>query len=133
MLVGAQIAWLLISDRTESQNCSCTIVISLNWFSFMRYLSCLELRICSAKSEHFLHVVDLFFMPRHLMGTKVDRVSEIHCKFQKGQSQDQEQRRLKKLCKDWCNLFGLSMPIYCTRLHRSRWDHKKKKNQSYFM
>ncbi|XP_057983629.1 uncharacterized protein LOC131168314 [Malania oleifera] len=47
-----------------------------------------------------------------MMGAMVDRVLKIPCKFQMGQSQSQELRRLRKQCKDWCNPLGPSSQIY---------------------
>jgi hypothetical protein len=38
-----------------------------------------------------------------MMGTKVGLVLKILCKFQMGQLQDQEPKRSRKQCKDWCN------------------------------
>uniref|UniRef100_A0A2N9FI46 Reverse transcriptase n=1 Tax=Fagus sylvatica TaxID=28930 RepID=A0A2N9FI46_FAGSY len=44
-----------------------------------------------------------------LMGTKVGLVLKILCKFQMGQLQDQEPRRSRKQCKDWCNPLGMKL------------------------
>ena len=42
-----------------------------------------------------------------MMGTKVGLVLKILCKFQMDQLQDQEPRRSRKQCKDWCNPLGM--------------------------
>uniref|UniRef100_A0A2N9H7E8 RNA-directed DNA polymerase n=1 Tax=Fagus sylvatica TaxID=28930 RepID=A0A2N9H7E8_FAGSY len=44
-----------------------------------------------------------------VMGTKVGLVLKILCKFQMGQLQDQEPRRSRKQCKDWCNPLGMKL------------------------
>uniref|UniRef100_A0A2N9FY72 Aminotransferase-like plant mobile domain-containing protein n=1 Tax=Fagus sylvatica TaxID=28930 RepID=A0A2N9FY72_FAGSY len=77
-----------------------------------------------------------------LMGTKVGLVLKILCKFQMGQLQDQEPRRSRKQCKDWCNPLGMKLaraqqskvcvgllealasfwdPTHCCFLHSGRW------------
>uniref|UniRef100_A0A2N9IQE4 Uncharacterized protein n=1 Tax=Fagus sylvatica TaxID=28930 RepID=A0A2N9IQE4_FAGSY len=52
-----------------------------------------------------------------LMGTKVGLVLKILCKFQMGQLQDQEPRRSRKQCKDWCNPLGMKL----ARAQQSKW------------
>ena len=42
-------------------------------------------------------------------GIKVGLVLKILSKFQMGQLQDQEPRRSRKQCKDWCNPFGMKL------------------------
>ena len=44
-----------------------------------------------------------------MMGTKVGLFLKILCKFQMGQLQDQEPRRSRKQCKDWCNPLGMKL------------------------
>jgi hypothetical protein len=51
----------------------------------------------------------IFFRRGGMMGTRVGLVLKILCKFQMGQLQDQEPRRSRKQCKDWCNLLGLKL------------------------
>ena len=43
------------------------------------------------------------------------------CKFQMGQLQDQEPRRSRKQCKNWCNPLGKKL----TRAQQSKWVWKK--------
>jgi hypothetical protein len=52
-----------------------------------------------------------------MMGTKVGLVLKILCKFQMGQLQDQEPRRSRKQCKDWCNPLGMKL----ARAQQSKW------------
>ena len=52
-----------------------------------------------------------------LMGRKVGLVLKILCKFQMGQLQDQEPRRSRKQCKDWCNPLGMKL----ARAQQSKW------------
>jgi hypothetical protein len=61
-----------------------------------------------------------------MVGTMVDRILKIPCKFQMGQSQGQERRRLRKQYKDWCNSLGPSLQIYRARPQNSRWAWKNK-------
>ena len=42
-------------------------------------------------------------------GIKVGLVLKILSKFQMGQLQDQEPRRSRKQCKDWCNPLGMKL------------------------
>jgi hypothetical protein len=44
-----------------------------------------------------------------MMGTKVGLALKILYKFQMGQLQDQEPRRSRKQCKDWCNPLGMKL------------------------
>ena len=50
-------------------------------------------------------------------GNDGNLVLKILCKFQMGQLQDQEPRRSRKQCKDWCNPLGMKL----TRAQHSRW------------
>uniref|UniRef100_A0A2N9GEB0 Reverse transcriptase domain-containing protein n=1 Tax=Fagus sylvatica TaxID=28930 RepID=A0A2N9GEB0_FAGSY len=52
-----------------------------------------------------------------LMGTKVGLALKILYKFQMGQLQDQEPRRSRKQCKDWCNPLGMKL----ARAQQSKW------------
>jgi hypothetical protein len=52
-----------------------------------------------------------------LMGTKVGLVLKILCKFQMGQLQDQEPKRSRKQCKDWCNPLRMKL----ARAQQSKW------------
>jgi hypothetical protein len=47
----------------------------------------------------------------------VGLVLKILCKFQMGQLQDQEPRRSRKQCKDWCNPLGMML----ARAQQSKW------------
>jgi hypothetical protein len=49
------------------------------------------------------------FVLDFLMGTKVGLALKILYKFQMGQLQDQEPRRSRKQCKDWCNPLGMKL------------------------
>uniref|UniRef100_A0A2N9I1S8 CCHC-type domain-containing protein n=1 Tax=Fagus sylvatica TaxID=28930 RepID=A0A2N9I1S8_FAGSY len=53
----------------------------------------------------------------NLMGTKVGLALKILYKFQMGQLQDQEPRRSRKQCKDWCNPLGMKL----ARAQQSKW------------
>ena len=55
--------------------------------------------------------------PNCLMGTKVSLALKILYKFQMGQLQDQESRRSRKQCKDWCNPLGMKL----ARAQQSKW------------
>jgi hypothetical protein len=71
----------------------------------------------------FLHLMQAKIRGRILlrrggmMGTKVGLVLKILCKFQMGQLQDQEPRRSRKQCKDWCNPLGMKL----ARAQQSKW------------
>jgi hypothetical protein len=52
-----------------------------------------------------------------MMGTKVGLALKILYKFQMGQLQDQEPRRSRKQCKDWCNPLGMKL----ARAQQSKW------------
>ena len=52
-----------------------------------------------------------------VMGTKMGLVLKILCKFQMGQLQDQEPRRSRKQCNDWCNPLGMKL----ARAQQSKW------------
>jgi hypothetical protein len=71
----------------------------------------------------FLHLMQAKIRGRILlrrggmMGTKVGLVLKILCKFQMGQLQDQELRRSRKQCKDWCNPLGMKL----ARAQQSKW------------
>jgi hypothetical protein len=71
----------------------------------------------------FLHLMQAKIRGRILlrrggmMGPKVGLVLKILCKFQMGQLQDQEPRRLRKQCKDWCNPLGMKL----ARAQQSKW------------
>jgi hypothetical protein len=75
----------------------------------------------------FLHLMQAKIRGRILlrrggmMGTKVGLVLKILCKFQMGQLQDQEPRRSRKQCKDWCNPLGMKL----VRAQQSKWVCKK--------
>jgi hypothetical protein len=56
-----------------------------------------------------------------MMGTKVGLALKILYKFHMGQLQDQEQRRSRKQCKDWCNPLGMKL----ARAQQSKWVGKK--------
>jgi hypothetical protein len=49
------------------------------------------------------------FEERGMMGTKVGLALKILYKFQMGQLQDQDPRRSRKQCKDWCNPLGMKL------------------------
>uniref|UniRef100_A0A2N9FCF4 CCHC-type domain-containing protein n=1 Tax=Fagus sylvatica TaxID=28930 RepID=A0A2N9FCF4_FAGSY len=57
------------------------------------------------------------FEERGMMGTKVGLALKILYKFQMGQLQDQEPRRSRKQCKDWCNPLGMKL----ARAQQSKW------------
>uniref|UniRef100_A0A2N9HAU1 Reverse transcriptase domain-containing protein n=1 Tax=Fagus sylvatica TaxID=28930 RepID=A0A2N9HAU1_FAGSY len=52
-----------------------------------------------------------------MMGTKLGLALKILYKFQMGQLQDQEPRRSRKQCKDWCNPLGMKL----ARAQQSKW------------
>uniref|UniRef100_A0A2N9J1K8 Reverse transcriptase domain-containing protein n=1 Tax=Fagus sylvatica TaxID=28930 RepID=A0A2N9J1K8_FAGSY len=56
-------------------------------------------------------------LPGGMMGTKVGLALKILYKFQMGQLQDQEPRRSRKQCKDWCNPLGMKL----ARAQQSKW------------
>jgi hypothetical protein len=53
----------------------------------------------------------------NMMGTKMSLALKILCKFQIGQLQDQEPRRSRNQCKDWCNPLGMKL----ARAQQSKW------------
>jgi hypothetical protein len=59
----------------------------------------------------------IFQKKRGMMGTKVGLALKILYKFQMGQLQDQEPRRSRKQCKDWCNPLGMKL----ARAQQSKW------------
>ena len=61
------------------------------------------------ESHRFQLLAGFIYFVALLMGTKVDLALKILCKFQMGQLQDQEPRRSKKQCKDWCNPLGMKL------------------------
>jgi hypothetical protein len=52
-----------------------------------------------------------------MMGTKLGLALKILYKFQMGQLQDQEPRRSRRQCKDWCNPLGMKL----ARAQQSKW------------
>ena len=70
--------------------------------------------------EHQIDFVPGATIPNHpayMMGTKAGLILKILCKFQMGQLQDQERRRSRKQCKDWCNPLGMKLE----RAQQSKW------------
>ena len=64
-----------------------------------------------------LYVNDDDFASVFVMGTKVGQALKILYKFQMGQLQNQEPRRSRKQCKDWCNPLGMKL----ARAQQSKW------------
>jgi hypothetical protein len=53
--------------------------------------------------------VRVVLLVEEVMGTKVGLALKILYKFQMSQLQDQEPRRSRKQCKDWCNPLGMKL------------------------
>jgi hypothetical protein len=60
--------------------------------------------------------VRVVLLVEEVMGTKVGLALKILYKFQMSQLQDQEPRRSRKQCKDWCNPLGMKL----ARAHQSK-------------
>jgi hypothetical protein len=71
------------------------------------YLGGLHVEISDVCNYNHIGLTMMF--ANYLMGTKVGLALKIFYKFQMGQLQDQESRRLRKQCKDWCNSLGMKL------------------------